>query len=254
MLSTAMQHDADGLKQTYMNFVAHQRQNKQPLQTFANLHKYVLDYVQILNLTNPLVSPPHQAHYSDSFPSNSNSDDEVVMMSAYLSNLGCDNDMLHRFEVLASQQQRRLPCRQQPRAPLNPATEICSPFWGGVPSTFRSEWRKLTKAQRVGIKDNFQSTTPTMKNKDLPTLRKSAYLSYMDLDLSENNSSTGDDGYDTPYKSAMQVYNATSNDALLSLMLHPVPSNYQEFEQAFSDNNASATASSPVLPHIPRVK
>ena len=75
MLSTAMQHDADGFKQTYMNFVAHQQQNKRPLQTFANIHECVLDCVQILDHTNPLVSPPRQAHHSDSFPSNSNSDD-----------------------------------------------------------------------------------------------------------------------------------------------------------------------------------
>ena len=109
MLLIAMQNDADGFKQTYVNFVAHQRQNKRPLQTFANLHQYVLDCDQILDNHTPLVIPPRHAHHSDSFPSNSNSDDEVATLSAYLSNLGCDNNMLCCFEVFAGQQQRRPP-------------------------------------------------------------------------------------------------------------------------------------------------
>ena len=82
-----------------------------------------------------------------------------------------------------------------------------------------------------------------MRNKDLPTLQKSAYLTYMDLDLSDVDSSMVDDGYDTACKSALQIYNATSSDVLLALMLHPIPSDYQEFDQAFSANNASAAAS-----------
>ena len=65
----------------------------------------------------------------------------------------------------------------------------------------------------------------------------------MDFDFSDDDSSTGDEVYDTPYKSAMQVYNATFNDASISLMLHPVPLDSQEFEQAFSANNASSAAS-----------
>ena len=174
MLSTAMHHDEQGFKQTYITFVAHQRQNNKLLQTFANLHKYVVDCVQIVDLTNPLVSPPHHAHHSDYFPSDTDSDDEVTKLSAYLSDLGCNDDMLRRFEVLAAQQQRCPQRRQTPRASLKPATQICSPFWGELPSTFRREWHKLTEAQRVGIKDNFQLTTPSMRNKDLPTLCKSA--------------------------------------------------------------------------------
>ena len=86
-----------------MNFVAHQRQNKKPLQNFANLHEYVIDCVQIVDLTNPLVSPPRHAHHYDSFPSDTDSDDEVTTLSAYLSNLGCNDDMLRRFEVFIAQ-------------------------------------------------------------------------------------------------------------------------------------------------------
>ena len=119
------------------------------------------------------------------------------MLNAYLSNLGCNNDMLHYFEVFVAQRQRRPPRQQQPRAPLNPATEIRSQFWGELHSTFCCEWHKLTEPHRVGIKDNFQLMTPTMRNKNLPTLCKLAYLAYMDLDLSDNDSSTGDYGYDT---------------------------------------------------------
>ena len=65
----------------------------------------------------------------------------------------------------------------------------------------------------------------------------------MDFDLSDDDSSTGDEGYDTPYESAMQVYNTTSNDSPLLLMLHPVSSDSQEFDQVYSSNNASAAAS-----------
>ena len=108
MLSSAIHGDTanGGLNHTYMNFVAHQRYSGQPLQTFTNLHEYVLDCAQILDNHTPLVSPPPHAHHSNSFPSDSNSDDEVTTLSAYVSNLGCDNNMLRCFEVFAGQRQR----------------------------------------------------------------------------------------------------------------------------------------------------
>ena len=238
-----MQHDKDGLNHTYMNFVAHQWHTKRPLQTFANLHQYVLDCVHILDNTTPMVSPPRHAHHSDSFPSKSNSDDEVATLSAYLSNLGCDDNMLRHFEVFASQQQHRPPRWKQPRAPLNPATEIHHPLWGELPSNFCREWRKLPELQWFAVKDNFQSSTSTIRNKDIPTLRKLAYLAYIDPDLSDDDSSTVEDGYDTAYNSALQIYNATSSDVLIALTLHPIPSDQQDFDQGLSANSASAVVS-----------
>ena len=111
MLSSAIRSGmtSGGLNHTYMNFVSHQRYSGQPLQAFTDLHQYVLDYDQILNNHTPLVSPPRHSRHYNSFPSNSNSGDEFAMLSAYLSNLGCDNNMLRHFEVFAGQLQRRPP-------------------------------------------------------------------------------------------------------------------------------------------------
>ena len=88
----------NGLNQTYMNFVAHQRLGGQPVKVFQDLHQYVLDCSQILDNHDPMVSPPRQAHISDFLLSDSNSDDEVAMLSAFLGNLGCNNNMLCCFE------------------------------------------------------------------------------------------------------------------------------------------------------------
>ena len=98
MLSSVIRKDKNnGLNQTYMNFVAHQQLGGRPVQVFNNLHQYVLDFSQILDNHDPLDSPPRHAHVSKSFPSDSNSDDEVATLSAFLRNLGCDDDMLRPF-------------------------------------------------------------------------------------------------------------------------------------------------------------
>ena len=88
-----------------MNFIAQRKLAGKLIQVLQDLHQYILDCSQILDNHDPMVSPLHHAHVSDSFPSNSNSDDDVATLHAFLSNLGCIQDMLRHCEVLAGQQQ-----------------------------------------------------------------------------------------------------------------------------------------------------
>ena len=153
-----------------MNFVQQSKLAGQPIHVFTYLHQHILDCFQVLYNNQPLVSPLRYAYVYNSFTYDSNSDDEISTLSAYLGNMGCSHEMIRCFEVFAGQWLQHPPRCQQPHSAPNPITEIRDLLWSELPHEFYCVWRKLPKAQRFSIKAGSHSGAPSTKNKDLHTL------------------------------------------------------------------------------------